>query len=396
VRTDLLSLVSFLLLALNLRPAITAVGPLVGSIQDTTGLSGAAVGLLSGLPLLAFAGFAPLARFVRRIGLERTLAIAMSMLVVGILLRSSGSTTALFAGTVVLGAGIAVGNVLAPSIIKRDYPERVGSLTTVYALILALSAAIASGLSVPFENVLPGGWRSALALWAIPAAVAALLWARASLHPRQPPPQTDASAKASVWHSPLAWCVTGFMGLQSLCFYVVVAWIPLVVQDTGYDPAEGGLLLTGFQLVSVAAGAALPRFLAWRQDQRLLAALSSLSITTGILGLLWHPEWTIAWIVIMGFGSGVCFPLAIAYIGLRSRDHHEAASLSLMAQSMGYLLAAFGPFLFGLAHDLSGSWTLPLWGLAACTLLQSLMGYQGGRKGTVTVEAPVPPRGTFG
>jgi CP family cyanate transporter-like MFS transporter len=383
VRTNVLAFISFLLLALNLRPAITAVGPLVGSIQEATGLSGAAVGLLSGLPLLAFAAFAPLARFVRRIGLERTLAIAMGMLFAGTLLRSSGSITALFTGTVLLGAGIAVGNVLAPTIIKRDYPERVGSLTTIYALILALTAAISSGLAVPFEQALPGGWRSALAVWAIPAALAAILWAHASLRPRPAAAPLENTGRASVWRSPLAWYVTGFMGLQSLCFYVVVAWMPLVVQDSGYDPAEGGLLLTGFQLVSVAAGAVLPHLLSLRDDQRWLAALSSLSITTGILGLLWHPAWTIVWIVIMGFGSGVCFPLAIAYIGLRSTDHHQAASLSLMAQSMGYLLAAFGPFLFGLAHDLSGGWTLPLWGLAACTLLQAIMGYNGGRKATV-------------
>src|SRR5690606_18374156 len=136
--------------------------------------------------------------------LERTLAIAMSMLLAGIVLRSTGSIAALFAGTLMLGAGIAVGNVLAPSIIKRDYPERVGSLTTAYALILALSAAISSGLAVPLERMLPGGWRSSLAIWAVPAAIAALLWAHASIRPRPAPPVDD-TVRASVWRSPLAW-----------------------------------------------------------------------------------------------------------------------------------------------------------------------------------------------
>lgn len=383
MRTDILSLVSFLLLAFNLRPAITAVGPLVGSIQDTTGLPGAAVGLLSSLPLLAFAAFAPLAHVGRRIGLERALALAMGMLFAGILLRSTGTTAALFAGTLVLGAGIAVGNVLAPSIIKRDYPQRVGALTTIYALLLALSAAISSGLAVPFERVLPGGWRSALAVWAVPAAMAAVLWVHASIRPRPLAPPVDDTPRASVWHSRLAWSVTSFMGLQSLSFYVVVAWIPRVLQDNGADPAVAGLLLTGYQLVSVAAGVTLPRLLALRQDQRAIAVFSSLLIALGILGLLVLPEWTLAWIVVMGFGSGVCFPLAIAYIGLRSRDHQQATSLSLMAQSMGYLLAAFGPFLFGLAHDHSGGWTLPLAGLAVCTVFQAIMGYKGGRNEAV-------------
>jgi len=237
VRKNFLPFLAFLLLAANLRPALTAVGPLVGSIQKATGLSGTSVGLLNSLPLLAFAAFAPLARFGRRVGLERTVAIAMFMLLVGVLLRSGGTTWALFAGTIVLGAGIAVGNVLAPTIIKRDYPERVGSLTTVYALVLALTAAIGTGLAVPFERSLPGGWQGALAIWAVPAVPAVAMWAYASLRPNDPAPPIEESATANVWRSPLAWCVTAFMGLQSLCFYVVVAWFPSVIQDSGYDPA---------------------------------------------------------------------------------------------------------------------------------------------------------------
>ena len=385
MRKNFLPFLAFLLLAANLRPALTAVGPLVGSIQKATGLSGTSVGLLNSLPLLAFAAFAPLARFGRRVGLERTVAIAMFMLLVGVLLRSGGTTWALFAGTIVLGAGIAVGNVLAPTIIKRDYPERVGSLTTVYALVLALTAAIGTGLAVPFERSLPGGWQGALAIWAVPAVPAVAMWAYASLRPNDPAPPIEESATANVWRSPLAWCVTAFMGLQSLCFYVVVAWFPSVIQDSGYDPAVAGLLVTEFQLVSLVAGAALPQLLALRQDQRALAVFVSLVIFIGIVGLLLHPEWMVFWVGLSGFGCGVSFPLALAFIGLRSSDHHQAASLSLMSQSMGYLIAAFGPLLFGLAHDLSGGWMIPLVGLAACALVQAIVGYKGGQNRTVSV-----------
>lgn len=384
MRINFLAVVSLFLLALNLRPAITAVGPLVGSIQDTTGLSAAALGFLSSLPLLAFSAFAPLAKFGRRFGIERTVAIAMLMLAVGIVVRSGGSTAALFAGTVVLAAGIAVGNVLTPSIIKRDYPERVGPLTTIYALILALSAAMASGLAVPSERALPGGWRSALAIWAVPAAIAAVLWARAFLRPHRSAPPVDDSAAVSVWRSPLAWCVTGFMGLQSLCFYVSIAWLPKVFQDGGYDAAVAGLLITGFQVVSIVAGVLMPRLLSLRKDQSALAAAASLGIAIGVLGLLVFPRWTVAWVALAGFGSGVSFPLALAFIGLRSTDHHQAASLSLMSQSMGYLLAASGPLLFGWAHDLSGGWTLPLGGFAACAAIQAIVGYKAGRNRTVS------------
>src|SRR5690606_28917051 len=310
--------------------------------------------------------------------------IAMLMLCAGILLRSAGSTAALFTGTLVLGAAIAVGNVLAPSIIKRDYPERVGLLTTVYALTLAMTAGLAAGLAVPFERALPGGWRSSLAIWAVPAALAAMLWAWASLRPRKPSPPAEDSATTSVWRSPLAWWVTAFMGLQSLSFYVVISWFPLVIQDSGYDAAVAGLLITGFQLLSVAAGAAMPRLLALRADQSVLAVCASLTIAAGVFGLLFYPEWTIAWVGLAGIGCGVCFPLALAFIGLRSTDHHQAASLSLMSQSMGYLLAASGPLLFGFAHDLSGAWAIPLAGLAACAVVQAVAGYKAGRNRTVS------------
>ncbi|WP_143269014.1 MFS transporter [Azospirillum agricola] len=159
-----LSIVPFLLLAANLRPALTSVGPLIGSIQDATGLSVTAAGVLNSLPLLAFAAFAPLAHLGRRLGMERTLVGALFLLFVGILFRSSGSAFGLFAGSICLAAGIAVGNILVPGIIKRDYPERVKALTAIYAVTLGLSAAIASGLAVPLAAWLPGGWQAALAI----------------------------------------------------------------------------------------------------------------------------------------------------------------------------------------------------------------------------------------
>ncbi|PPE69524.1 MFS transporter [Caldimonas thermodepolymerans] len=384
-RAQLPAFLAFLLLAVNLRPAITAVGPLVGSIQETTGLSGTALGMLTSLPLLAFAAFSPLAGFARRLGLERTAACAMLMLLAGVLLRSAGPTAALYAGTLVLAAGIAVGNVLAPSFIKRDYAAHVGTLTTLYAMVLALSAAAGTGLAVPLERVLPGGWRGALAAWALPAAAAAILWARAFLRPRAPEPPADpVAANTSVWRSPLAWCVTAFMGLQSICFYVPVGWFPRVIQDAGYDPAVAGLMITAFQLVSLVASATMPRLLAARPDQRALAVFASLVILTGVLGLMLHPAWALLWVSLAGLGSGLSFPLALAFIGLRTTDHRQAASLSLMSQSIGYLLAAAGPLLFGLAHDLSGGWTAPLAGLAASTVVLAVVGYRAGQARTIS------------
>jgi len=384
VQPRFISLLAFILLAVNLRPALTGIGPLISSIQQSTGLSGTALGLLGSFPLLAFAMFSPLAGLGRRFGLERAVAVAMILLFVGILIRSIGSVFMLYAGTLILAAGIAVGNVLAPSIIKRDYPEKVGTVTTVYALVMALCSSIASGLSVPFALYLPGGWRGALAFWAIPAAAAALLWARAFWQPTSQSPQKDNVKRVSVWRSPLAWCVTAFTGLQSLYFYVMISWLPMVLEEKGRDPVESGLLLTGFQLVSLVAGAVLPKLMSMRQDQKWLAISAPVVASLAALGLLALPSLTVLWIVLAGFGTGLTFPMAIAFIGLRSRDHHEATSLSMMAQSLGYLLAALGPLLFGSARDWTGGWNIPLAGLAIFAVLQAIMGYYAGANRTVS------------
>lgn len=388
-RGGLLAIIPFILLAANLRPAITTVGPLVADIQASTGLSGTALGLLSSFPILAFAVFAPLAHFGRKLGIERTIVAAMLLLFAGILLRSAGPISTLFVGTLMAGAGIAVGNVLAPSLIKRDYPDRVKSMTSVYAVVLTLSAAVASGVAVPFAHWLSSGWQGALGVWAILALLAAIAWMPVAFRGGpQLADEPETAGSTPVWRSPLAWFVTAFMGLQSLGFYVAVAWFPTIFQDNGHDPAEAGLLITIFQLLSLAASAALPLLLGQRKDQRVLAAIASLGMAVGVTGLMLWPALTYLWVVLMGCGSGACFPLALAFISLRSADHREAASLSLMSQSLGYLLAAFGPILVGFAHDLAGSWTIPLAGLVVLAIMQSLVGYQAGRNKTVSEIGP--------
>lgn len=381
-----LSIIPFLLLAANLRPALTSVGPLVGEIQSATGLSGTAAGFLNSLPLLAFAAFAPLAHFGRRLGIERTLVVALLLLFVGVLVRSCGSIPALFAGTLLLAAGIAVGNILVPGIVKRDYPERVKPLMTVYAVTLGLSAAIASGLAVPFAAWIPGGWQGALGVWAIPALVAALAWTPVALRNGKPMPHSRTVATIPAWRSPLAWFVTGFMGLQSLYFYVAIAWLPSIFQSNGHDPAEAGLLITVFQLVALAMSAMLPLLLGRRKDQSFAAAIASLAMAASVGGLLIFPAGAYFWMVLMGLGGGACLPLALMFISLRSADHHQTASLSMMAQSIGYLLAALGPFAFGFIHDLSGSWTIPLAGLAVLGVILALVGYEAGRDKTISAS----------
>ena len=373
-------LTALVMIAANLRPALTGVGPLIDMIRQDLGLSATAAGLLNSLPLFAFAAFSPLAHAANRIGIERALMIAMLALFAGILVRSLGGTISLFGGTLLLGAGIAVGNVLLPSVIKRDFPQRVGSVTTVYAIVLGLTAAIASGVSVPLARILPGGWQSALAFWALPAALAIIPLA---LCLRAGVASEDANKiytpAVPIWRSLIAWQVTIFMGLQSFSYYVAVSWFPSVLQDVGYTPGAAGWIVTWFQIVALAATLAMPPLIRRAPDQRLLAVVAPLLLVVAIVGLIAAPSAASFWVVLMGLGNGPTMILALTFFALRTSDHRQAAALSLMAQSIGYFIAALGPIAFGLLHDMSHGWTVPLIALAASLIVQSLAGYGAGR-----------------
>ncbi|MGA8323186.1 MAG: MFS transporter [Xanthobacteraceae bacterium] len=377
-------LVALLVIAANLRPALTGVGPLIETIRQDLGLSATAAGLLNSLPLFAFAAFSPLAHFGNRIGIERALLAAMLILVAGIVVRSVGSSADLFGGTLLLGAGIAVGNVLVPSLIKRDFPDRVGEVTTAYAVVLALTAAIASGVSVPLARILPGGWQSALAFWAVPAALAVLLFAaRLRSAGAEKHRDSDTTPSIPIWRSALAWQVTAFMGLQSLMFYIVVGWFPSVLRDAGYAPGTAGWIVTLFQIVALATTLVMPALIRRGRDQRFLAVATPLIVVVAIFGQLTAPAAALLWMVLIGVGTGPTLILALTFIGLRTRDHRQTAALSLMAQSVGYFIAALGPIAFGFLHDLAHGWTVPLIALAACLFLQAAAGFGAGRNAQV-------------
>ncbi|MEC3981051.1 MFS transporter [Amycolatopsis sp. H20-H5] len=356
-----LLILGLLVVAANLRPSLTGVGPLLDRVQTDLGLSPAVAGLLNTLPLLAFAAVSPMVpRLAARRGPERVLGAALVVLALGIAIRWVPTTGSLFAGTVLIGAGIAVGNVLLPSLIKRDFPTKVSLLTSAYATVMGGVAAVASGVAVPISEVAPGGWHTALGFWIVLALVAIALWLPQL---RRTPPPVSTTVRGGhrlPWRSGLAWAVTAFMGLQSLGFYVIVTWLPGVVQDTGFTPAAAGWLLFLFQVVAVLTSLAAPALLRRARDQRALAMVNSLILLAGYLGLLMAPEWAVVWTVILGLGGGVCLVLALAFLGLRAQDAAGAGALSAMAQSIGYLLAAIGPVLFGLLHSVSSGWQVPL------------------------------------
>ena len=374
-----LLVVGIVLLAVNLRPALTGLTPLIGQIRADTGISYGVAGLLTALPLLAMGLLSPIASLLaHRFGMERVLLASMLVLAAGILLRSAGAVTALFLGTAVLGAAIAIGNVLLPGLVKREFPERVGLMTSTYSTALAVSAAIAAGASFPLADQVGIGWRASLGSWALLALVAAVAWLpqMRSARPTNASP-ADSQGVNGPWRSALAWQVTLFMGLQSLGYYVVLTWLPEILQEqAGISASLAGWMLALAQAVGIASIFLAPVLAGMRPSQHGVVVVAVALTGAGALGLLVAAETATAlWVVLLGLGQGACFSLALTFFALRASDSEHAAALSGMAQTVGYLLAAVGPFLFGLLRDTTHAWTVPLallFAVAVCLLLTGL------------------------
>jgi CP family cyanate transporter-like MFS transporter len=374
-----LLVVGIVLLAVNLRPALTGLTPLIGQIRADTGISYGVAGLLTALPLLAMGLLSPIASLLaHRFGMELVLLASMLVLAAGILLRSAGAVTALFLGTAVLGAAIAIGNVLLPGLVKREFPERVGLMTSTYSTALAVSAAIAAGASFPLADQVGIGWRASLGSWALLALVAAVAWLpqMRSARPTNASP-ADSQGVNGPWRSALAWQVTLFMGLQSLGYYVVLTWLPEILQEqAGISASLAGWMLALAQAVGIASIFLAPVLAGMRPSQHGVVVVAVALTGAGALGLLVAAETATAlWVVLLGLGQGACFSLALTFFALRAPDSEHAAALSGMAQTVGYLLAAVGPFLFGLLRDTTHAWTVPLallFAVAVCLLLTGL------------------------
>ncbi len=389
-----LLVLGFVLLAANLRPALTSVAPLIGQIRMDTGISNGVAGLLTGLPLLAFGLLSSIApRLARRFGMERVLLASMLVLAAGIVLRSEGTVTALFLGTAVLGAAIALGNVLLPGLVKHEFPERAGLMTSVYVTAMAISAAIATGASFPIAGQAGIGWRGSLALWALLALVAAVAWFPKVRGPDPANASTGTYRRVTgLWRSPLAWQVTLFMGLQALAYYVTLTWLPEILQEEGgMSAAQAGWMLALAQVVVIPSMFLAP-VLADRRPSQYGVVVAAVTLTgAGTLGLLVAAGTATAlWVVLLGLGQGACFSLALTLFALRAPDPEHAAALSGMAQSVGYLLAAVGPFVFGVLRDATHSWTVPL-ALLLAVVVSLLVTGLGAARDAHVAEPGTPP-----
>jgi CP family cyanate transporter-like MFS transporter len=369
-----------ILLAANLRPLVVAVGPLLGVIRADIHLSATMAGLLTTLPVLCFGAFAPLApRLSQRIGVEAALLVTMGIIAAGALLRLVPALTALYAGTVVIGAGIAIGNVLIPSVIKRDFPGRVALMTALYTTTLCVVPAAAAGFTVPLSHATGLGWRPSLTLWGLLAVVAAAVWLpRARRHSRLRGSEVAAIEHPvrGLWRNPLAWMVTAYMGLQSMTFYTVMAWLPTRFAEAGMTVAAAGGVLSLSSLISMFGALGAPLLVARGVRPGWVAVFGAGLYLGALIGVLFAPvSGAYLWAAMLGIGQGLAISLAVLFIVHRSPDNRHTAQLSSMAQCFGYLLAGIGPLLFGVVHDLTGGWTAPLVVLASVLIPQALAGW---------------------
>lgn len=374
-----LLVLGILLIASTLRVTFTGAAPLLDAIRADYGLTTAQTGLLTTLPLLAFGLVSPLAAGIaRRLGMERSLFIAMLLICAGIAIRSLPTLWLMFLGTAIIGCGIALGNVLLPGLIKRDFAGQVAKMTGAYSVTMGAAAALGSALVVPVA--LNGfGWRGALLLMVFPL-LALLFWLpqwRASRGTALS--GSGAIHNRGIWRSALAWQVTLFLGLNSLVYYVIIGWLPAILISQGYSEAQAGSLHGLLQLATAAPGFAIPLILHRLKDQRGIAIAVALMCAVSALGYWFFPAQAAVWTVIFGFGSGATMILGLTFIGLRASSAHQAAALSGMAQAVGYLLAACGPPLMGKMHDASGAWQLSLIAVAGIALVMAVFGGLAGR-----------------
>lgn len=380
-----LLVVGIMLIAATLRAPFTGVAPMLGMIRETNGISAAEAGLLTTLPLLAFAAISPFAPILaRRHGMERSLFGALLVITTGIVVRSTGSIWALFLGTAILGGGIAVANVLLPSLLKRDFPDRITSLTGAYAITSGLAQALASTAAIPLAALPGSNWHLALAGTLIFPAMALMAWLpQLRLSSVSTAENTSASSAGHIWQSSLAWQVTAYLGLTSLVFYVVVGWLPAILMEAGYSAAGAGSMHGLLQLATAVPGLILGPAVRRMKNQQALAIGVSVLACLSLLGLWQLPDLAPLWVALFGFGAAAAFVLGLAFVSLRASNSHQAAALSGMAQSLGYSLAAAGPPLVGLARDATGGWSAALAFCAVASLLMAAFGALAGRARTI-------------
>lgn len=392
-------LLALVFIAIILRPPVAAVGPLLGQIDDSLNLGPTWLSVLASAPVFCFGlGAFVGPALVRRFGLHQAMNLVLILLAAAVILRVFGGAIPLMAGTFAIGLAIAVGNVLLPTVVRSDYPERISLVTGVYTTLLALSASFSASTAVPWSSAL-GDWRWSLLVWAAPALAALLLWATQLRHREHDVHESEelnqtatlASEQAAVRRSPITWYLVGFFGLQSLGFYAILGWLPTALTVAGLDEAEAGAILGLTTAVGIPFGLILSTVMGRFSSLALPSAIASLFAAVGFALLafdLSQPSADLAARasiagVLIGMGQASTFPLSLALIGSVASTKNQTTMLSALSQGWGYLLAGLGTLLVGIIAAQTKSYTLPMALLAALGFLQVWVGYRAGRPGQI-------------
>ncbi|MFE9718098.1 CynX/NimT family MFS transporter [Streptomyces halstedii] len=388
--------VGLVLAALNLRPAITSLGPLMKEVRDGLHMSGSVAGLLTSVPPLCFALFGFMApRLARRFGPGAVVCTGMAAIASGLLLRPFvGGTAGFVAASALALMGIAVSNILMPVIVKRWFPDRVGTMTGLYSMALALGTAFAAALTVPMTNALGGSWKTGLAVWAVPALIAVVPWlalvrdrtGSAERHEAKPAATSAPAPAPRITRSRTSWALACFFGLQATAAYITMGWMPQIFRDAGVSAGTAGVLLAVIMAMGVPLAFVIPRVATRLRTQGPIVLVLGGSGLVGYAGLYLAPAggaWI--WAVLLGIAN-CAFPLALTMIGMRSRTGAGVVRLSAFAQSIGYLLSIPGPLLVGVLYQHSGGWGLPLALMAGLLVPQTVAGVLAGRDRVIEDE----------
>ncbi|MEU2455644.1 MULTISPECIES: MFS transporter [unclassified Streptomyces] len=397
-------IVGIVLAALNLRPAITSLGALFEETRTGLGMSGTVAGLITSVPALCFAVFGVTApRLSRRFGPAAVVCAGMAAVATGLLIRPFATGAAGFLAASALSlAGIALTNVLLPVIVKRYFPDRVGTMTGLYSMSLAAGTSLAAAATVPLTAALGGSWRTGLLVWAVLALVAVLPWLPVARASRRADRAATAAAAAAagpgaragagadtgprVVRSRTAWALACYFGLQATGAYITMGWLPQIFRDAGVSASTAGVLLAVTMVMGVPLAFVIPGLAARMKNQGAIAVTLGLFGLIGYLGLYFAPAagaW--AWALLLGI-SNCAFPLVITLIGLRAKSPAGVVKLSAFAQSTGYLISIPGPLVIGALYQHSGGWDLPLALMAALLVPQIVLGVLAGRDRTIEDE----------
>jgi len=376
--------VAVMLLAFNLRPAVTSLGAVLDDVRAGLGLSATAAGVVTTLPVLCFAGFGAVApRLARRYGTHRVIATSVAAIALGLAVRSvTGSAVLFLVVTGVALGGMATGNVLLPAIVKTHFPRDIGRMTGLYTTSMAIGTTAGAALTVPVGK-LAGGWHGGLFVWGGTAAIALVPWILLARSKPAAVSERDSHASTHVVprlsRTPLAWALAVYFGSQSLQAYAVFGWLPQIYRDAGFDATTAGLMLGILAALGIPVSFVLPNLASRRPDQRPYVVACVVAFAGGYVGLMTAPA-TLPWLwaVLVGIGLGA-FPLVLTMIGLRSEAAEVTARLSGFAQGIGYVIAASGPLAVGALYDITGGWTAPIGLLLVLLVPQLVAGWYAAR-----------------